>query len=81
MFDWVREIADGAAKMSRTKVAVHVDTDCHEVIPNLPLARRIDRNLRRGGPAKIDAAYAAPAKEGPPFLFSLKKGSTLESTR
>ncbi len=38
-FDWLRDIAEGAAKMSRTKVAVQIDTDCHEIIPNLPLSQ------------------------------------------
>jgi aminobenzoyl-glutamate utilization protein B len=40
-FDWLKDIAAGAAKMSRTKVQVHIDTDCHEIIPNLPLFRSI----------------------------------------
>jgi aminobenzoyl-glutamate utilization protein B len=63
VFEWVREIADGAAKMTRTKVEVRIDTDCHEVVPNLPLAKLLDRNLRRVGPPKFDAADAALAKE------------------
>jgi aminobenzoyl-glutamate utilization protein B len=28
-FDWLVEIAEGAAKMSRTKMQVRIDTDCH----------------------------------------------------
>ena len=40
-FDWLKDIADGAAKMSRTKVQVQIDTDCHEIIPNLPLSKVI----------------------------------------
>ena len=63
VFDWVREIADGAAKMTRTAVEVRIDTDCHEVIPNQPLAKLIDRNLRRVGPPPFDAADARLAKE------------------
>jgi aminobenzoyl-glutamate utilization protein B len=55
-FDWLRDIAEGAAKMSRTKVAVHIDTDCHEIIPNLPLSRIVLRNLERVGPPKFDEA-------------------------
>jgi aminobenzoyl-glutamate utilization protein B len=55
-FDWLRDIADGAAKMSRTKVAVHIDTDCHEIIPNLPLSRVVLRNLQRVGPPRFDDA-------------------------
>jgi aminobenzoyl-glutamate utilization protein B len=55
-FDWLRDIADGAAKMSRTKVAVHIDTDCHEIIPNLPLSKVVWRNMDRVGPPKFDDA-------------------------
>jgi aminobenzoyl-glutamate utilization protein B len=55
-FDWLRDIAEGAAKMSRTKVAVHIDTDCHEIVPNLPLSRVILRNLERVGPPKFNDA-------------------------
>lgn len=63
MFEWVREIADGAAKMSRTKVAVKIDTDCHEIIPNHPLMKVLHRNLTRVGPAKFTDADRALAKE------------------
>ncbi len=62
-FDWLRDIADGAAKMSRTKVAVQIDTDCHEVIPNLPLSKVVERNFRRVGPPRFDAKDEALAKE------------------
>jgi aminobenzoyl-glutamate utilization protein B len=61
-FDWLRDIADGAAKMSRTKVAVQVDTDCHEIVPNRPLSRLIERNFRRVGPPKFDAKDEALAR-------------------
>jgi aminobenzoyl-glutamate utilization protein B len=63
VYDWVREIADGAAKMSRTKVEVQVETDCHEIIPNRPLAKLLDRNLRRVGPPQFTAADAALARD------------------
>lgn len=46
-FAWLREIADGAAKMSRTSVSVQIDTDCHEIIPNDPLAELLRTNLER----------------------------------
>jgi aminobenzoyl-glutamate utilization protein B len=55
-FDWLRDIAEGAAKMSRTKVSMHVDTDCHEIIPNLPLSKVVLRNLQLVGPPKFDEA-------------------------
>ena len=63
VFDWVREIADGAAKMTRTKVDMVIDTDCHEVIPNLPLAKLIDKNLRHVGPPKFTDADLTLARE------------------
>ena len=62
-FDWLREIAEGAAKMTRTKVTVQVDTDCHEIIPNLPLSRALHRNFKLVGGPKFDAADVALAKQ------------------
>lgn len=55
-FEWLKDIADGAAKMSRTKVTHQIDTDCHEIIPNLPLSQVIDRNFRHVGPPVFDDA-------------------------
>jgi aminobenzoyl-glutamate utilization protein B len=62
-FDWLRDIADGAAKMSRTKVRMHIDTDCHEIIPNLPLSRVVERNLKLVGPPKFDDADRKLARQ------------------
>jgi len=62
-FDWLRDIGEAAAKMTRTKVAVQIDTDCHEIIPNLPLSRLLQRNLERvGGPKFTDADRALAAE-------------------
>ncbi len=44
-FAWLRDIAEGAAKMSRTKVEVRIDTDCHEIIENRPLAELIHAKM------------------------------------
>jgi aminobenzoyl-glutamate utilization protein B len=62
-FDWLRDIADGAAKMSRTKVRVQIDTDCHEIIPNLPLSKVVQRNLERIGAPKFDKADLELARQ------------------
>src|SRR5262249_51910868 len=62
-FDWLTEIAEGAARMSRTKMQMHVDTDCHETIPNLPLSRLILRSFQRVGPPKFDPADLELAKQ------------------
>ncbi|MFN0196375.1 MAG: amidohydrolase [Planctomycetaceae bacterium] len=45
-YNWIRDIAQGAAMMSRTKVDVVVDTDCHELIPNSPLSELLIQGLR-----------------------------------
>ena len=64
VFDWVREIADGAARMTRTKLAgVTIDTDCHETVPNLPLAKLVDKNMRRVGPPRFADADLVLARE------------------
>lgn len=52
-FAWLKDIAEGAAKMSRTTVSVQIDTDCHEIIPNDPLASLILTNLERVGPPRF----------------------------
>src|SRR5579871_2433128 len=82
-FDWLRDIADGAAKMSRTKVAVHIDTDCHEIIPNLPLSRVVARNMERVGPPKFDDAdrdLARRLQEPLRAEFALKENKPLNDT-
>ncbi|WP_166831490.1 amidohydrolase [Thalassoroseus pseudoceratinae] len=60
-FQWLQDISEGAAKMTRTKVKMQIDTDCHEIIQNRVLAEIIDRNLRAVGPPKFtesDQAFA-----------------------
>ncbi len=53
LFQWVQEIAEGAARMTRTKWSLHIDTDCHEIIPNTPLTELIDANMRAIGAPKF----------------------------
>ncbi|MFN2447414.1 MAG: amidohydrolase [Vicinamibacterales bacterium] len=49
-FQWLNEIANAAASMSRTKLtAVQVDADMHEVLPNRTLAGVIHQNLEAIG--------------------------------
>jgi aminobenzoyl-glutamate utilization protein B len=62
-FDWLRDIADGAAKMSRTKVGMRIETDCHEIIPNLPLSRVVYRAMKKVGPPRFDAADRKLARQ------------------
>jgi aminobenzoyl-glutamate utilization protein B len=80
LYDWVCDIADGAAKMTRTKVQVHIDTDCHEIIPNLPLSKVLARNFKRIGPPQFDAAdltFARRLQEPLRADFGLKEAKPL----
>ncbi len=82
-FDWIKDIAEGAAKMSRTKVSVQVDTDCHELIPNLPLSKVVERNFKLIGPPKFDAEDLELAKSLQSPLrkdFGLKLPKALNDT-
>jgi aminobenzoyl-glutamate utilization protein B len=53
-FEWLKDIADGGAKMSRTKMTMQIDTDCHELIPNEPLSKLVLKHLKNVGPPKFD---------------------------
>jgi len=52
-FGWVQDIARGAALMTRTSMSLHVDTDCHELIPNDELSEVIFTALKRVGPPQF----------------------------
>ncbi len=52
-FAWVQDIAKGAALMTRTKLSVAIDTDCHELIGNTPLAEVVSRQFQRIEPPKF----------------------------
>src|SRR5262249_9847243 len=62
-FDWLQDIAEGAAKMSRTKVQVQIDTDCHEIIPNMALSKLILRNFKKVGAPKFEPADLELARQ------------------
>lgn len=82
-FDWLTEIAEGGARMSRTKVQVQIDTDCHEIIPNLPLSKLIHKHLKRVGPPRFDAADLSLASELQAAIradFGLKEAKPLADT-
>jgi aminobenzoyl-glutamate utilization protein B len=83
LFDWVCEIAEGAAKMTRTKMEMRVETDCHEIIPNLPLARLIARHFKRVGPPRFtpeDIKLASQLQEAVARQFGSKEKKALEDT-
>lgn len=61
-FEWVNDIAKGAALMTRTKVTSQVDTDCHEIIHNQSLAEMLHRNLETIGAPKFNDSERALAR-------------------
>lgn len=63
MFEWVSDIARGAAMMTRTQVESTVDGDHYEVLPNRPLAELMDRNMRLVGPPKFTEEEKGAAKK------------------
>ncbi len=83
LFDWLRDIADGAAKMSRTQVRMQIDTDCHEIIVNEPLAKLLARNLKRVGPPQFtdaDRDFARRIQAPLRNDFGLKEEKPLHET-
>lgn len=62
-FAWLNDIARGAALMTRTKMTAVVDTDCHELLQNTPMAELIQRNLKRLPAPKFTADEQAFAKK------------------
>jgi len=62
-FAWVKEIAAGAAMMTRTTLdVVQVDADLHEVLPSRALSEAIQRNLELVGPPRFTDAEKAFAR-------------------
>jgi aminobenzoyl-glutamate utilization protein B len=63
-FEWMKEIAEGAARMTRTKLTtVQVDADMHEVLPNRALAEAIHKNLELVGPPRFSEEEKAFARK------------------
>lgn len=54
VFERVKEIAQGACLMTRTKVEVLAESGTCEVLPNLALSRVMQRHLKRVGPPAFD---------------------------
>jgi len=82
-FDWLKDIADGAAKMSRTKVKMQIDTDCHELIPNAPLSKLVLKHLKKVGAPKFDKADHDLARQLQTSIradFGLKEQKPLHDT-
>ena len=51
-FDWIKEIAEGAAKMSRTTLeAIEVQSEAHQLLPTRAMSELMHENFTAVGPA------------------------------
>jgi aminobenzoyl-glutamate utilization protein B len=62
MLERMREIADGAARMTRTSVEEQIDADSFELLPNRELSEVLQRHLERVGPPVFDDSERRFAK-------------------
>lgn len=82
-FSWLNDIARGAAIMSRTKHSVAIDTDCHELLQNTPLAELIHRNFKRVPPPRFtpeEHAFARQLQQSLVEQFGTTFSTTLDDT-
>jgi aminobenzoyl-glutamate utilization protein B len=49
IYDWIRDIARGAAMMTKTEVKVELTEGCYNLIPNRTIAELIVKNMREIG--------------------------------
>jgi aminobenzoyl-glutamate utilization protein B len=62
IFDWVKDIAQGAALMTQTQVEIQIDKACSNLIPNQTLEEVMHANLAALEPVQVteaDRTYAA----------------------
>ncbi len=76
-FKWIREIAEGAARMTQTElVAVDVQSEMHNILPTPELVKLVHENLTAVGPPQWSEAelrlaratqmnFADPSRRGP----------------
>jgi aminobenzoyl-glutamate utilization protein B len=63
MFERLVNMAKGATLMTGTSYEVKIDSETHEVLPNLPLAQLLQKNLTLLGPPQFSEAEKAFAKK------------------
>jgi aminobenzoyl-glutamate utilization protein B len=82
-YEWITEIANGAAMMTRTKLsAIQVDADMHEVLPNRALSEIITKNLEYvGAPKFTDEEKRFASKTQEPLGRSFEKALSEEVER
>lgn len=80
-FNWIREIAEAAAKMSRTELeAVEIQSEMHEILPLRSLSELMHENLSAIGPpdwSDAELAFARKTQQG----FLAGQGKQLPADR
>jgi aminobenzoyl-glutamate utilization protein B len=61
--EWVRELADGAARATQTIADLRVYAGMHDLLPNTPLAERMHHHLEQSGVPSWDRDEQAFARE------------------
>lgn len=77
-YNWVRDIAEAAAKMSKTELTVTVQSETHDMLGNRPLAEAIHKNFSVLGTPQwneTELAFAATTQREfkDPFGFDYTK--------
>jgi len=80
IYNWVMEIAEGAAKMTRTEVEVEFLEGMHELIPNKTIAELIVKNMRAIGLPKYSDEDMRFASEISKTIPSESKAQELKKT-
>jgi aminobenzoyl-glutamate utilization protein B len=85
-FNWVRDIAEAAAKMTKTEMTVQVQSETHDMLENRPLAEALHRNFSSIGVAQwtqAELAFAATTQREfkDPFGFDYSKSGMNLTTR
>jgi aminobenzoyl-glutamate utilization protein B len=73
-YDWVKDIAEAAAKMTRTKMQIQIETDNHEIMPNRPISELVQSNMDRiGAPTFTESEHAFARALQQPLEVEFKK--------
>lgn len=72
--EWVKGIAEGAALATQTKAAVNVYLGLHDLLPNTPLAERMQKHLEHVGAPRWTEEEQAFARECQKQMGIAEKG-------
>jgi aminobenzoyl-glutamate utilization protein B len=80
IYDWILEIAEGAAKMTRTKTEIEFLEGCSDVVPNKTIANLIVENMKEIGLPKYSKKDMSFAKKIAETISLDTKSAELKKT-